>query len=72
MAAKPNAHLWRQIVKTHRPNLPVFIVWAYGDANAVATVLARRAAEFLTKPMDFPKLRRNIMVVKADAMRRDA
>jgi CheY-like chemotaxis protein len=33
--------------------------------------LARGADEFLTKPVDFPKLRRDIMAVKADAMRRN-
>ena len=51
-------------MKTHGPSLSVFIVCAYGDANAVATALARVASEFLTKPVD-------IMVVKADAMRRN-
>jgi DNA-binding response OmpR family regulator len=37
----------------------------------VSTVLARGADEFLTKPVDFAKLRRDIMAVKVDAMRRD-
>jgi DNA-binding NtrC family response regulator len=59
------------IVKTRRPDLPVFMISAYGDANTVATALARGANEFLTKPVDFPKLKQDIMAVKADAMRRD-
>ncbi len=59
------------IVKTRRPNLPVFRISAYGNADTVATALARGADELLTKPVDFPKLRRDIMAVKADAMRRN-
>jgi DNA-binding NarL/FixJ family response regulator len=43
----------------------------YGDAERVKTALARGADGFLTKPVDFAKLRRDIMTVKADAMRRD-
>jgi DNA-binding NtrC family response regulator len=45
------------IVKTRRPDLPVFMISAYGDADTVATALARGADEFLTKPVDFPKLK---------------
>jgi len=59
-------------VKVRRPGLPVFIISAYGDAKTVTTALERGADEFLTKPVDFAKLRRDIMVVKADAMRRGA
>jgi len=58
-------------VKERRPGLPVFMISAYGDANTVATALERGADEFLTKPVDFLKLRRDIMAVKADAMRRN-
>jgi DNA-binding NtrC family response regulator len=56
------------IVKTRRPDLPVFMISAYGDSDTVATALARGADEFLTKPVDFPKLKWDIMAVKADAM----
>ena len=55
------------IVKTHRPDLPVFMISAYGDADTVATALARGADEFLTKPVDFPKLKQDIMTVMTDA-----
>ena len=55
------------IVKTRRPNLPVFMISAYGDADTVATALARGANGFLTKPVDFPKLKQDIMAVMADA-----
>ena len=55
-----------------RPGLPVFMISAYGDADTVSTVRERGADEFLTKPVDFPKLRRDIMAVQADATRRDA
>jgi DNA-binding NtrC family response regulator len=59
-------------VKARRPHLPVFMITAYGDADTASTARERGADEFLTKPVDFPKLRRDIMAVKADAMRRDA
>ena len=55
-----------------RPDLPAFMISAYGDADTVATALKRGANEFLTKPVDIPKLRREIMAVKADAMGRNA
>jgi DNA-binding NtrC family response regulator len=59
------------IVKTRRPDLPVFMISAYGDADTVNTAQKRGADQFLTKPVDFAKLRRDIMTVQADAMRRD-
>jgi|tagenome__1003787_1003787.scaffolds.fasta_scaffold20967428_2 DNA-binding NtrC family response regulator len=60
------------IVKRCRPDLPVFMISAYGDADTVTTARKRGADKFLTKPVDFAKLRGDIMTVKADAMRRDA
>ena len=60
------------IVKARRPDLPVFMISAYGDADTVSTAQKRGADQFLTKPVDFAKLRRDIMTVKAEAMRRDA
>lgn len=57
------------IVKTRRPNLPVFMISAYGDAATVTTALARGADEFSTKPVDFPRLKQAIMAVMADATR---
>jgi DNA-binding NtrC family response regulator len=55
------------IVKARRPDLPVFMISAYGDADTVATALGRGADEFLTKPVDFLKLKQDIMAVMADA-----
>jgi DNA-binding response OmpR family regulator len=52
-----------------RPGLPVFMISAYGDADTVSTVRERGADEFLTKPVDSAKLRRDIMTVRTDAMR---
>ncbi|MGO9996464.1 MAG: hypothetical protein ACLPKW_01780 [Acetobacteraceae bacterium] len=43
------------------------LISAYGDADTVATALARDADEFLTKPVDFLKLKQDIMAVMADA-----
>jgi FixJ family two-component response regulator len=48
------------------------MISAYGDADTVNTAQERGADEFLTKPVDFAKLRGAIMTVQADAMRRDA
>jgi DNA-binding NtrC family response regulator len=59
------------IVKRRRPDLPVFMISAYGDADTVKTAQKRGADKFLTKPVDFPKLRRDIVKVKADTTRRD-
>ena len=47
--------------------LPVFMVSAGGAADTVATALARGDDEFLTKPVDFPKLKQDIMAVMTDA-----
>jgi DNA-binding NtrC family response regulator len=56
------------IVKTRRPDLLVFMISAYGDADTVTTALARGADEFFTKPVDFLKLKQDIMAVMADAI----
>jgi DNA-binding NtrC family response regulator len=56
------------IVKVRRPELPLFMISAYGDPDTVATAMARGADEFLTKPVDFPKLKQDIIAVMADAM----
>jgi CheY-like chemotaxis protein len=55
------------IVKTRRPDLPVFMISAYGDQDTIATALARGADECLTNPLDFPKLKQDIMAVMTDA-----
>jgi CheY-like chemotaxis protein len=57
-----------RLVKTRRPSLPVFMISTYGDA---ATALARGADKFLTKPVDFPKLKQDIMAVMTETMGRD-
>jgi CheY-like chemotaxis protein len=55
------------VVKQRRPNLPVFMISAYGDQDTIATALERGADKFLTKPVDFPQLKRDITAVMADA-----
>jgi DNA-binding response OmpR family regulator len=49
----------------------VFMISAYGDQDTIATALARGADKLLTKPVDFPQLKRDIMAVMADAAERD-
>ena len=59
-------------IKGRKPGLPVFVISVYGDTDTESRALKHGADEFLTKPVDFAKLRRDIMAVKADAMRRNA
>jgi CheY-like chemotaxis protein len=59
------------VVKQRRPDLPVFMISAYGDQDTIATALERGADKFLTKPVDFPQLSRDIMAVMADATERN-
>src|SRR5689334_6235978 len=59
-------------IKGRKPGLPVFVISVYGDADTMSTAQKRGADEFLTKPVDFAKLRRDIMAVQADAMRRNS
>lgn len=54
------------VVKQRRPDLPVFMISAYGDKDTVATALARGAREFLTKPVDFAQLKRDVLTVMAE------
>ena len=60
------------LLRTPRPERPLFTIPTYGDAATVATALARGADKFLTKRVHFPKLKQDIMAVKADVMRWDA
>ncbi len=53
-------------VKARRPELPVFMISAYGDADRVATAMQRGAQKFLTKPVDFPQLKQDVTAVIAD------
>jgi DNA-binding NtrC family response regulator len=54
-------------VKARRPEVPVFMISDYGDAERVKIAVARGADEFLTKPIDFPKLKQDIMAVMTGA-----
>lgn len=55
-------------VKERRPDLPVFMISAYGDTERVQTALDRGASKFITKPVDFPLLKREVSAVVADAI----
>jgi DNA-binding NtrC family response regulator len=58
-------------VKERRPELPVFMISAYGHVDTVSAARECGADEVLIKPVDFAKLRRDIMTVQANVMRRD-
>ncbi len=55
------------VVKQRRPDLPVFMISAYGDQDTIATAVERGSNGFLTKPVDFPRLKRDIITVMAGA-----
>jgi DNA-binding NtrC family response regulator len=54
-------------VKARRPDLSVFMISAYGDVDRAKTALQRGANKFLTKPVDFSQLKRDVSRVVADA-----
>ena len=53
------------VVKQRRPDLPVFMISAYGDAGTVALALQRGANKFLAKPVDFSQLKQDVKAVMA-------
>lgn len=55
------------LVKIRRPDLPVFMISAYGDGETMAQAAARGASKFLTKPVDFPALKREFSAVVLEA-----
>ena len=54
-------------VKSRRPDLPVFMISAYGDESRVKMALERGASKFITKPVDFPQLKQDVSRVVAEA-----
>ena len=57
------------VVKQRRPDLPVFMISAYGDPDTVAMAMGCGAAKFLTKPVNFPQLKRDVLAALASASR---
>jgi CheY-like chemotaxis protein len=47
-------------VRARRPDVPVIMITAYGDAETRRTALERGADALLTKPIDFGQLRQEI------------
>ena len=43
-----------------RPDVPVIMITAYGDAETRRKAIEGGAADLLTKPIDFPRLREEI------------
>ncbi len=48
------------IVRAVRPDVPVIMITAYGDAETKRKALEHGAADLLTKPIDFAALRQQI------------
>jgi CheY-like chemotaxis protein len=53
-------------VKERRPELPVVMVTAYGDAARMRTAEALGAAAFLAKPIDFEQLKERLAELTPD------
>jgi len=47
-------------VRAERPDVPVIMITAYGDAETRRKAIERGAVGLLTKPIDFALLRREI------------
>ena len=47
-------------VRAERPDVPVIMITAYGDAETRRKAIEAGAADLLTKPIDFPRLREEI------------
>jgi CheY-like chemotaxis protein len=48
------------MVRAARPDVPVIMITAYGDAETRKTAIERGAEGLLTKPIDFAELRQEI------------
>jgi len=48
------------IMRSARPDVPVIMITAYGDAETKRKALENGAADLLTKPIDFAALRQEI------------
>jgi DNA-binding response OmpR family regulator len=48
------------MVRAARPDVPVIMITAYGDAETKRKALERGATDLLTKPIDFALLRHEI------------
>ena len=49
-------------IKRRRPELPVMMVTAYGDEERRGRADEYGAAEFITKPVDFPSLKQQLQL----------
>jgi DNA-binding NtrC family response regulator len=54
-------------VKARRPELPVFVISAYGDPERVRLACERGASKFITKPVDFLHLKQEVSAIVAGA-----
>ena len=54
-------------IKQRRPDLPVMMVTAYGDNERRQRASEYGAAEFITKPVDFDRLKRQLQYLASGA-----
>ena len=55
-------------VRAERPDVPIIMITAYGDAETRRKAIAGGAVALLTKPIDFALLRREIDARLAEAV----
>ena len=55
-------------IKQRRPDLPVMMVTAYGDDDRRRRVRELGASEFITKPVDFDRLKEQLRQLPAAAI----
>ena len=58
-----------EIVKQQWPDIPVFMITAYGDQATERTVRNKGAERFFSKPVDFAKLKQELTTFAAGATR---
>jgi DNA-binding response OmpR family regulator len=56
-----------EAIKTWRPDLPVMMVTAYGDDDRRRRAANLGASEFLTKPVDFDRLKAQLRELHSGA-----
>ena len=53
-------------IRQRRPDIPVFMITAYGDRSTERTVRDKGASQFLTKPVDFAALKSQLADIVAE------
>ncbi|MEH6525686.1 MAG: response regulator [Sneathiella sp.] len=55
-----------ETIKTKWPDIPIFMITAYGDKQTEIIVREKGASEFLTKPVDYQILKNQLLTIVAE------